>query len=47
MSVQAMADDTLALLAHLGIGQADLFGYSRPVLGSAMVSRDLLGGSAS
>ena len=28
MSVQAMADDTLALLAHLGIGQADLFGYS-------------------
>ena len=28
MSVQAMADDTLALLARLGIGQADLFGYS-------------------
>src|SRR5260370_1044759 len=28
MSVQAMADDTLALLASLGIGQADLFGYS-------------------
>jgi pimeloyl-ACP methyl ester carboxylesterase len=28
MSVQAMADDTLALLAHLGIGRADLFGYS-------------------
>ena len=28
MSVQAMADDTLALLADLGIGQADLFGYS-------------------
>jgi pimeloyl-ACP methyl ester carboxylesterase len=28
MSVQAMADDTLALLAGLGIGQADLFGYS-------------------
>ena len=28
LSVQAMADDTLALLAHLGIGQADLFGYS-------------------
>jgi pimeloyl-ACP methyl ester carboxylesterase len=28
MSVQAMADDTLALLANLGIGQADLFGYS-------------------
>src|SRR6266851_5053563 len=26
--VQAMADDTLALLARLGIGQADLFGYS-------------------
>jgi pimeloyl-ACP methyl ester carboxylesterase len=28
MSVQAMADDTLALLGSLGIGQADLFGYS-------------------
>jgi pimeloyl-ACP methyl ester carboxylesterase len=28
MSVQAMADDTLALLAHLGLGRADLFGYS-------------------
>jgi pimeloyl-ACP methyl ester carboxylesterase len=28
MSVQAMADDTRALLANLGIGQADLFGYS-------------------
>jgi pimeloyl-ACP methyl ester carboxylesterase len=28
MSVQAMANDTLALLASLGIGQADLFGYS-------------------
>ena len=28
MSVQAMAGDTLALLANLGIGQADLFGYS-------------------
>jgi pimeloyl-ACP methyl ester carboxylesterase len=28
MSVQAMADDTLALLASLGIGRADLFGYS-------------------
>jgi pimeloyl-ACP methyl ester carboxylesterase len=28
MSVQSMADDTLALLARLGIGQADLFGYS-------------------
>jgi pimeloyl-ACP methyl ester carboxylesterase len=28
MSVQAMADDTLALLASIGIGQADLFGYS-------------------
>src|SRR5580704_16230104 len=28
MSVQALADDTLALLASLGIGQADLFGYS-------------------
>jgi pimeloyl-ACP methyl ester carboxylesterase len=28
MSVQAMADDTLALLAGLGIGRADLFGYS-------------------
>ncbi|MDX6333859.1 MAG: hypothetical protein QOG05_1199 [Streptosporangiaceae bacterium] len=28
MSVQAMASDTLALLASLGIGQADLFGYS-------------------
>jgi pimeloyl-ACP methyl ester carboxylesterase len=28
MSVQAMADDTRALLASLGIGQADLFGYS-------------------
>ena len=28
LSVQAMADDTLALLASLGIGQADLFGYS-------------------
>jgi pimeloyl-ACP methyl ester carboxylesterase len=28
MSVQAMADDTLALLASLGIGLADLFGYS-------------------
>src|SRR6266481_9527175 len=28
MSVQAMAQDTLALLANLGIGQADLFGYS-------------------
>jgi pimeloyl-ACP methyl ester carboxylesterase len=28
MSVQAMADDTLALLAHLGIGRADLLGYS-------------------
>jgi pimeloyl-ACP methyl ester carboxylesterase len=28
MSVRAMADDTLALLARLGIGQADLFGYS-------------------
>ena len=27
MSVQAMADDTLALLANLGIGHADLFGY--------------------
>ena len=28
MSVQAMADDTLALLASLGIGPADLFGHS-------------------
>jgi len=28
MSVQTMADDTLALLASLGIGLADLFGYS-------------------
>jgi pimeloyl-ACP methyl ester carboxylesterase len=28
MSVRAMAGDTLALLASLGIGQADLFGYS-------------------
>jgi pimeloyl-ACP methyl ester carboxylesterase len=28
MSVQAMADDTLALLASLGLGQVDLFGYS-------------------
>jgi pimeloyl-ACP methyl ester carboxylesterase len=28
LSVQAMAADTLALLARLGIGQADLFGYS-------------------
>jgi pimeloyl-ACP methyl ester carboxylesterase len=28
MSVQAMAGDTLALLASLGIGQADLLGYS-------------------
>ncbi len=33
MSVQAMADDTLALLANLGIRQADLFGYS---LGAAI-----------
>ena len=33
MSVQAMADDTLALLASLGIRQADLFGYS---LGAAI-----------
>src|SRR5258708_15903496 len=28
LSVQAMADDTLALLAALGISRADLFGYS-------------------
>jgi hypothetical protein len=28
MSVQAMAGDTLALLASPGIGRADLFGYS-------------------
>jgi pimeloyl-ACP methyl ester carboxylesterase len=28
MSVQSMADDTLAALTSLGIGQADLFGYS-------------------
>src|SRR5258707_8129068 len=28
LSVHAMADDTLALLASLGIGRADLFGYS-------------------
>ena len=28
LSVQAMAGDTLALLARLGIGQTDLFGYS-------------------
>jgi pimeloyl-ACP methyl ester carboxylesterase len=28
LSVQAMAADTLALLARLGIGRADLFGYS-------------------
>jgi pimeloyl-ACP methyl ester carboxylesterase len=28
LSVQAMADDTLALLASLGIGRADLLGYS-------------------
>lgn len=28
MSVQSMADDTLDLLAHLRIGQVDLFGYS-------------------
>ena len=28
MTVQAMADDTLALLASLGIERADLFGYS-------------------
>ena len=33
MSVQAMADDALALLASLGIRQADLFGYS---LGAAI-----------
>jgi pimeloyl-ACP methyl ester carboxylesterase len=33
LSVRAMADDTLALLASLGIGQADLFGYS---LGAAI-----------
>ena len=33
LSVQAMADDTLALLASLGIPQADLFGYS---LGAAI-----------
>src|SRR5260221_3937253 len=33
ISVQAMADDTLALLASLGIRQADLFGYS---LGAAI-----------
>src|SRR5260370_39579801 len=33
MSVQAMADDTLALLASLGIRQPDLFGYS---LGAAI-----------
>jgi len=28
MSVQTMADDTLALLASLGVDRADLFGYS-------------------
>jgi pimeloyl-ACP methyl ester carboxylesterase len=28
LSVQGMADDTLVLLASLGIGQADLLGYS-------------------
>ncbi len=28
MSVQTMADDTLALLASLGVERADLFGYS-------------------
>jgi pimeloyl-ACP methyl ester carboxylesterase len=33
LSVRAMAADTLALLASLGIGQADLFGYS---LGAAI-----------
>jgi pimeloyl-ACP methyl ester carboxylesterase len=33
LSVQTMAEDTLALLASLGIGQADLFGYS---LGAAI-----------
>jgi hypothetical protein len=30
VSVQAMADDTLAPLANLGIGQVDLFGYRSP-----------------
>ena len=33
LSVRPMADDTLALLTSLGIGQADLFGYS---LGAAI-----------
>jgi pimeloyl-ACP methyl ester carboxylesterase len=28
LSIDQMADDTAALLRHLGIGQADLFGYS-------------------
>jgi pimeloyl-ACP methyl ester carboxylesterase len=28
LSIRHWADDTAALLAHLGIGQADLFGYS-------------------
>jgi pimeloyl-ACP methyl ester carboxylesterase len=28
LSVRSWADDTAALLRHLGIGQADLFGYS-------------------
>ena len=28
LSVRTWADDTAALLGHLGIGQADLFGYS-------------------
>ena len=28
LSIQQWADDTAALLGHLGVGQADLFGYS-------------------
>ena len=41
LSVQAMADDTLALLASLGIGQADLFGYSLGAGTGRRQSRDV------